>query len=122
MDLDLTCQAYGPVDVITCAGELDVYTAHRLRELLIGLCARGRCWLVMDLDGLTFLDHTGLGVMVGALKDARKHDGQVDIVCTQERIAKIFWITGLTRVFCIYDTAEAAVAGLRELSQEQPDA
>ena len=51
-----------------------------------------------------FLDSTGLGVLVGGLKRVRAHEGWIDLVCTQSRILRIFRITGLNRVFNIYDT------------------
>jgi len=47
---------------------------------------------------------------VGGLKRVRAHDGSLRLVCTQERILKIFRITGLTKVFPIHDTVEEAVA------------
>ncbi len=56
-----------------------------------------------------FLDSTGLGVLVGGLKRVRAHDGSLDLVCTQERILKIFRITGLTKVFGIHDTVDEAI-------------
>jgi hypothetical protein len=60
-------------------------------------------------DGIE-LDSTGLGVLVGGLKRVRAHDGSLDLVCTQERILKIFRITGLTKVFGIHDTVDEAIA------------
>jgi hypothetical protein len=50
------------------------------------------------------------GVLVGGLKRVRPHDGSLDLVCTQERILNIFWITGLTKVFGIYQTVDQAIA------------
>ena len=52
----------------------------------------------------------GLGVLVGGLKRVRAHDGSLDLVCTQERILKIFRITGLTKVFGIHDSVDEAIA------------
>jgi len=49
-------------------------------------------------------------VLVGRLNRARAHDGSLDLVCTQERISKIFRITGLTKVFGIYQTVDQAIA------------
>jgi len=49
-------------------------------------------------------------VLVGGLKRVRPHDGSLDLVCTQERILRIFRITGLTKVFGIYPTVDQAIA------------
>ena len=51
------------------------------------------------MEKVEFLDSTGLGVLVGGLKKVRAHDGSLDLVCTQERLLKIFRITGLAKVF-----------------------
>ena len=94
-------------------GEIDMYTAPRLRELLIDLVSKGSYQLVVNLDKVGFLDSTGLGVLVGGLKRVRAHNGSLDLVCTQQRILKIFRITGLTEVFGIYETVDQAIAARR---------
>ncbi len=66
---------------------------------------------MVDLEGVDFLDSTGLGVLIGGLKRVRSHDGDLSLVCTEPRILKVFEITGLTKVFAIHDTVDAAVAG-----------
>ena len=109
MDLKLGHRAQGGIEVIDVQGEIDMYTAPRLRELLIDLVSRGSYQLVVNLDKVGFLDSTGLGVLVGGLKRVRAHDGSLDLVCTQERILKIFRITGLTKVFGIHDTVDEAI-------------
>ena len=55
-----------------------------------------------------FLDSTGLGVLVGALKRLRAAGGTLGLVCAHERLLKIFRITALDRVFALFDTVEAA--------------
>ena len=90
-----------------------MYTAPRLRELLIDLVSKGCYQLVVNLDKVGFLDSTGLGVLVGGLKRVRAHDGSLDLVCTQQRILKIFRITGLTEVFGIYETVDQAIAATK---------
>jgi anti-sigma B factor antagonist len=66
--------------------------------------------IVVNLEKVGFLDSTGLGVLVGGLKRVRAHDGSLDLVCTREQILKIFRITGLTKVFGIYETVDQAIA------------
>jgi anti-sigma B factor antagonist len=110
VDLSLATRTEGDRTVVEVGGEIDVYTAPKLREQLVDLVNAGKYHLVVDMEGVEFLDSTGLGVLVGGLKRVRAHDGSLRLVCTQERILKIFRITGLTKVFPIHETVEAAVA------------
>src|SRR5438552_18408823 len=96
--------------VVAFWGADDVYTAPRFRERLIELVSEGKQRSVVDLEGDDFLDSTGLGVLVGGLKRLRSHDGDLLLVCTQSRILKVFEITGLTKVFSIFDTVDGAVS------------
>lgn len=110
MDLTLSTRPEGERTVIAVAGEIDVYTAPKLREHLIDLVAAGNYHLIVDMEGVDFLDSTGLGVLVGGLKRVRSHDGSLRLVCTQDRILKIFRITGLTKVFPIHASVDEALA------------
>lgn len=108
MELALTSRTDGPYEIVEVGGEIDVYTAPRLREALVEAIDRGHTRLIVDVERVDFLDSTGLGVLVGALKKVRAEDGSLDIVCTQERIRKIFEITGLNHVFGLHDSVAAA--------------
>lgn len=110
MDLSLSTRSEADRTVVVVSGEIDVYTAPKLREQLIDLVSAGNYHIVVDMEGVEFLDSTGLGVLVGGLKRVRAHDGSLRLVCTQERILKIFRITGLTKVFPIHSSVEEAVA------------
>ncbi|GAA3729962.1 STAS domain-containing protein [Spinactinospora alkalitolerans] len=109
MDLKLDHYTEDDTEIVVVEGEIDVYTAPRLRELLIDLVNKGNFHLVVNMEKVEFLDSTGLGVLVGGLKRVRAHDGTLDLVCTQERILKIFRITGLTKVFGIYESVQEAI-------------
>ena len=110
MDLKLGHYSKDGIEVVNVEGEIDIYTAPRLRELLIDLAGKNNYQLIVNLEKVGFLDSTGLGVLVGGLKRVRAHDGSLDLVCTQERILKIFKITGLTKVFGIYQSVDQAIA------------
>jgi anti-sigma B factor antagonist len=110
VDLSLTTRTEGDKTVVAVGGEIDVYTAPKLREQIVQLVDDGRYHLVVDMEQVEFLDSTGLGVLVGGLKRVRAHDGSLQLVCTQERILKIFRITGLTKVFPIHASVTDAVA------------
>ncbi len=110
MDLSLVTRTEGDRTVVEVGGEIDVYTAPQLRERVVELVDAGQVDLVLDLTGVDFLDSTGLGVLVGALNRVRAQDGSLALVLTQERILKIFEITGLRKVFPIHATVEEAVS------------
>lgn len=100
------------VPVVSATGEIDVATAPPLRDRLQALTASGRSTVVVDLLGVTFLDSTALGVLVGALKRCRESGGDLPLVITEPRILKVFEITGLTDVFPIHPTVDDAVGSV----------
>jgi anti-sigma B factor antagonist len=108
VDLSVSSSEQGGVTVVHVGGEIDVYTAPLLREALDKQVAAGRTDLVVDLENVTFMDSTGLGVLVGRLKLVRGQNGSLRIVSAQDRILKVFKITGLDKVFHIYDSVRAA--------------
>lgn len=109
MELSLNHRREGDWTVLEVAGEVDVYTAPKLRERLIGLVGDGHHKIIVDMTAVDFLDSTGLGVLVGGLKRIRANEGSLALVCNAERILKIFRITGLTKVFPIHDTVDEAL-------------
>lgn len=97
------------VVVVTVSGEVDVYTASQLRSALEDQIVAGRTALVVDLEDVGFIDSTGLGVLVGRLKTVRKAGGWLSVVCTNERILRLFGITGLDKVLPVHDSIESAI-------------
>jgi anti-sigma B factor antagonist len=110
VDLSLSTRTEGGRTIVEVGGEIDVYTAPKLREQLVELVNEGQFHLIVDMEAVDFLDSTGLGVLVGGLKRVRAHEGSLQLVCTQERILKIFRITGLTKVFPIHSSVAVAIA------------
>ena len=110
MDLEVETEQRDRWSVISLRGEIDVYTAPRLRQALIDLIEGGKSDILVDMSRVDFLDSTGLGVLVGGLKRVKAKDGSLEIVATQDKILKIFEITGLSKVFPIHDSVETAVS------------
>lgn len=109
MDLTLDTHVTDGVPVVTVRGEVDFGTAPRLRELLVSTAMEGNHQVVVDLGAVEFLDSTGLGVLVGALKRYRTLGGDLHLVISTSRIRSVFELTGLTNAFSINDTVGAAV-------------
>ena len=105
------------ITLVTIATDLiDVYTAPLVREVLVDVINQGRYFLVVDFTAVDSVDSTGLGVLVGGLKRVRAHQGALAVVVPSDRARKTFRITGLSKVFPIFDTVDRAVEFLgREL-------
>jgi anti-sigma B factor antagonist len=86
---------------VTVEGEVDVATAPALRDELYRLIDRGTKAIVVDLGGMEFIDSTGLGVFVGALKRSREGGGELELRSLRPAARKIFDITGLSTAFKI---------------------
>lgn len=98
------------VPVLSVAGEIDVYTAPRLREQLLELANGGTTRAIVDMTEVSFVDSTGLGVLVSGLKRFREAGGDLVLVVVQPQILKVLEITGLTGVFSIHPSAAQAAA------------
>ena len=109
MDLALDTEVTDGVTVVAVRGEVDFGSAPRLRELLVSTAMEGNRNVVVDLRAVEFLDSTGLGVLVGALKRYRTLGGDLHLVISTSRIRSVFELTGLTTAFPIHDTVGSAV-------------
>ena len=110
MDLEIPDIDVDGWTVVAASGEIDVAAAPELREQLVSLIVGGANRLVVDMEEVDFIDSTGLGVLVGAVRRARGADGDVRLVCTNSRILKVFGVTGLDEVFVIATSVDEAVA------------
>ncbi|MBN2248132.1 MAG: STAS domain-containing protein [Coriobacteriia bacterium] len=108
MELDITTERTGESCVIAVAGEVDVYTAPGLKREIGTALEDGCTDVIVDLERIGFIDSSGLGVLVSALRKAKEQGGTMRLVCTRESILKIFRITGLDKVFPLFASVEEA--------------
>lgn len=85
--------------VIEIEGEIDVYTAPRLKQEIINLIDSGNDRITIDLTSVEYVDSTALGVLISGHKRLREHEGRLTILCPNPRIRRIFEITGLDSIF-----------------------
>ena len=109
VDLSLETRQVGDRTVVSVGGEIDVYTAPKLRDKITELVNAGHHTLLVDMEQVEFLDATGLGDLVGGLKKVRAQSGSMELICSQDRLLKIFRITGLAKVFTIHDSEASAL-------------
>lgn len=99
-----------PPRVVTVAGDLDLHTGPALRSELLGRIDRGEHDLVVDMAAVSYLDSSGITVLISALKAARLLGGTVRLACCQPVILQLLDLTGLSRVFLVYPAVDDALA------------
>src|SRR6266516_6971261 len=109
MDLDVEAIRENSANVIALRGEIDVYTAPLHRQKIVDLVDQGALNIVIDMEKVDFLDSTGLGVLVEGLKRVKRRGGNLTIVVTQDKIIKIFEITGLNKAFSLHTSVDDAL-------------
>ena len=100
----------GASHLVAVSGEIDLFTAGDLKARLALPIEAGRSRIVVDLTGVTFIDSSGLGVLIGAQKQLMRSKGGLVIVCHDRTIVNTFKITGLDRVFEIVPSRADATA------------
>lgn len=111
MDLTFETAEHNGWTVLSVGGEVDVATAGQLRDQVTGMIASGTQRIIADLDGVDFMDSTGLGVLVGAHKSLVEVGGAMRVVCSQPTILKVFDITGLNAVIPLVDKIDDVEEG-----------
>lgn len=90
-------------------GEVDLSSAPSLRARIDELLHAGARHIVVDLQGVGFMDSSGLSVLVAGMKRMREAGGELAIACSNEPILKVFTVTGLDRVFSIRASVAEAI-------------
>jgi anti-sigma B factor antagonist len=99
---------HGETTLLVLRGELDIATSPQLREALVKVIGDGRR-IVVDLEGLGFIDSVGLGILVSGLKRARSHGGELELVCANRVILQPLELTGLDQTFTLHAQREDAL-------------
>ena len=108
-DLSLWTRTEGDAVVVTARGEIDMATAPALADLLRNLAADGYRKVIVAMSGVTFIDSSGLQVLIAARKAG--HDrSALRLVGVAGGAKRLLEITGLTTVLPVWGTVEDAIA------------
>ena len=102
----------GPATIVRPVAErLDIEVASDFRSMLLSLIEQGNRHLVIDLKDVTFIDSSGLGALVSALKTLKRSSGSGDVrlARVQPPVISLLEIIRLNRVFTSYASVEQAI-------------
>ncbi len=101
MNLEIKVTEVEGGSVASLSGEVDVYTASKLKETLYPLAEQQNTNLIVDLSDVNYIDSTGLGIFIGVLKASEKSSSSLKLKGLNERVKRLFEITGLNEVIDI---------------------
>ena len=94
---------------ITLEGEIDHHSAVGLREKIDAAFEPTDCLkIIFDFKGVTFMDSSGIGMIIGRYKNANKRGGTVAIAGMSQEVGRIFQISGLAKIITSYASVEDA--------------
>lgn len=109
MNISIDVQEQEKQTTIKLAGEIDAYTAPKLREAAFPYTEKEEADIVIDLSGVTYMDSTGLGVFVGLFKSLNANNGTMKLIGLSDRLKRLFDITGLADIMNINSGSEGGV-------------
>ena len=102
--MNVTIEKCGDELIAALAGEIDHHNSKQIREAIDAELERGGYKLLtFDLESVSFMDSSGIGVIMGRYKRIYMLGGEVCAVHTSERMKKILTMSGVTRIMQIYE-------------------
>lgn len=99
--------------IIRLEGELDHHTSEMVREKIETELNKGIVNnLLFNLENLSFMDSSGLGMMLGRYKKISQYNGKMSICCIQPNVYKIFQLSGMFKILPMYDSEKEAIESL----------
>ncbi len=97
------------VTILTLSGRFDAYNAPSIETALKTVSNQSPAYAIVNLEGVNFVDSTGLATLVQGMKRCREHNGDVFVCCLQQPVRIIFELTRLDMVFKMFPTQEEAI-------------
>lgn len=110
IELKIETRTVGRWTVLKLVGEVDVYTCGMLREAVNRAVADECYFLAVDVQAVDFMDSSGLGVIVGAHKRLRGHQGMLALVSPNKQMRRILSLTGLDQILNVKQSVGDATA------------
>jgi anti-sigma B factor antagonist len=107
-----TKQLESGVTVVAASGRLVLgKEVERLEAAVSGLLAQGARRFVFDLAALDYADSAGIGTLVSCLTQIKKSGGDMRVAGANQRVTRLFQLTGINQLMSLYPSVAEAAAG-----------
>lgn len=105
------------VHVLRLEGYVDAHTFTDFEEELTKLVEGGHYNLLLDLEKLTYINSTGLGLLMATFRQVRQYQGDLVIAKMSDKITNIFNLLGFSRLIHTYPTEQEALAKFAQTAE-----
>jgi anti-sigma B factor antagonist len=112
--MEIQVDEHGKVQVLACEGRMDAQVSGLLKDRIQELLDKGATQLVVDMEGLEFLDSSGLGALVSCLRRVKEKKGEIKLAGLRPEVHSIFEITRVSRLFHICGTVAEALEAFKK--------
>lgn len=110
-DFDITVSRTDSGTILQLMGDIDSFSAKQLQDAIRDLLASGEKRILVSMSKVDYIDSYGLGTLVGGLRRAREHHGDLSITDASEQVVRVLSVTGLHRIFDFSISDEEGAAG-----------
>ena len=115
--LGIDVQQVTGIPVLKVTGEIDIYTAPMFKQAVVNMVTEGSKNVIIDLSGVTFMDSSGFGTLLGATRRLRPSGGGLHLAAPNSTIQRMLRLTRLDSIMRIYDTIEEAARAVADGSE-----
>lgn len=112
--MDISSRVRGDVVVLDISGEIDLYNAPEIKDIVNKLIEQKKYNVVINLKDVTYIDSSGIGALISSLSNLKKYQGGLKIINVFASVKKVFELTKLTSFFDIYDSEEEAAKAFQQ--------
>jgi anti-sigma B factor antagonist len=107
--MDINTRNKGDIVILDIAGEIDLYNAPEIKDIINKLIEEKKFNVIINLDQVSYIDSSGIGALISSLSNLKKYQGGLKIINVFASVRKVFELTKLTSFFEIYDLEDEAV-------------
>ena len=114
--MDITTRSRGDIVILDITGEIDLYNAPEIKDIVNKLIEDRRYNVIINLEDVSYIDSSGIGALISSLSNLKKYHGGLKIINVYASVRKVFELTKLTSFFEIFDSKEAAVESFERIT------
>lgn len=108
--MDITQKRRGDIVILVIIGEIDLYNAPEIKDIISKLIEERIYNVIIDLEKVSYIDSSGIGALISSLSNLKKYQGGLKIINVYASVKKVFELTKLTSFFEIYESEDDAVS------------